>query len=151
MTIPLCLRATLDHRGRDRTWRDVRQHPLDGGPFKIAEFVAHDSKLLFRSLNHVSGSAINPSKATPRAIRDGSSKRLSRCDTVRWGEPCVMPIRQLPRPCCAVDRSRGGYPRFQGGWAEPPSPANVAAPPTFFRVRSTHNPPPVGLSGKPVA
>src|SRR5260221_1181835 len=141
MTIPLCLRATLDHRGRDRTWRDVRQHPLDGGPFKIAEFVAHDSKLLFRSLNHVSGSAINPSKATPRAIRDGSSKRLSRCDTVRWGEPCVMPIRQLPRPCCAVDRSRGGDPPLPWGLALPPSRRRTTGPPALFLLWSRPNRP----------
>jgi hypothetical protein len=40
--------------------RLVRQHRLDGGPFIIAEFVAHDSRLRFRSLNHVTGSAINP-------------------------------------------------------------------------------------------
>jgi hypothetical protein len=33
---------------------------LDLGPFIIAEFVAHDSRLRFRSLNLVSGSAINP-------------------------------------------------------------------------------------------
>jgi hypothetical protein len=39
--------------------RLVRQHQLDGGPFIIAEFVAHDSWLRFRSLNHVSCSAIN--------------------------------------------------------------------------------------------
>jgi hypothetical protein len=43
--------------------RLVRQHRFDGGPFMIAEFVAHDSRLRFRSLNslnHVSCSAINP-------------------------------------------------------------------------------------------
>jgi hypothetical protein len=39
--------------------RLVRQHRFDGGPFVIAEFVAHDSRLRFRSLNHVSGRAIN--------------------------------------------------------------------------------------------
>jgi hypothetical protein len=38
----------------------VGQHRLDRGPFIIAEFVAYDSRLWFRSLNHVSGSAINP-------------------------------------------------------------------------------------------
>lgn len=31
------------------------QHRFDGGPFIIAEFVAHDSRLRFRSLNQVSG------------------------------------------------------------------------------------------------
>ena len=40
--------------------RFVRQERLYGGPFKIAEFVAHDPRLQFRSLKHVSGSAINP-------------------------------------------------------------------------------------------
>jgi hypothetical protein len=38
----------------------VRQHRFDGGPFVVAEFVAHDSRLRFWSLNHVSGSATNP-------------------------------------------------------------------------------------------
>jgi hypothetical protein len=42
------------------TARLVRQHRLDGSPFKVAEFVAHNWRLRFRSLNHVSGSAINP-------------------------------------------------------------------------------------------
>jgi hypothetical protein len=40
--------------------RFVRQHRFDGGPFIIAEFAAHDSRLPFRSLNHVHGSVINP-------------------------------------------------------------------------------------------
>src|SRR5262245_34636178 len=39
--------------------RLVRQQRFDGGPFAIAEFVAHDSRVRFRSLNHVSGAAIN--------------------------------------------------------------------------------------------
>ena len=33
---------------------------LMAGPFVVAEFVAHDSRLQFGSFNHVSGSAINP-------------------------------------------------------------------------------------------
>jgi hypothetical protein len=41
----------------------VRQHRFDGGPFIIAECVAHGSRLRFRSLNHVSGRAINPPMA----------------------------------------------------------------------------------------
>src|SRR5262249_5126677 len=40
--------------------RLVGQHRFDGGPFVVAEFVAHDSRLRIRSLNHVSGSAIKP-------------------------------------------------------------------------------------------
>jgi len=43
--------------------RIVQQHRLDGGPYTIAEFVAHDSRLRFRSLNRPSSSAINPPRA----------------------------------------------------------------------------------------
>jgi hypothetical protein len=39
--------------------RFVRQHRFDGFPFIIAKFVAHDSRLPFRSLNHVRGGPIN--------------------------------------------------------------------------------------------
>ena len=39
--------------------RLVRQHRLDRGPFKIAEFVTHDSRLQFGSLNHAQGDTIN--------------------------------------------------------------------------------------------
>jgi|HubBroStandDraft_1064217.scaffolds.fasta_scaffold825959_2 hypothetical protein len=35
------------------------QRRLDGGPFKVAEFVAHDSRLQFGRLNHVQGGTIN--------------------------------------------------------------------------------------------
>ena len=40
--------------------RLVGQHRLEGGPFIVAEFVPHDSRLRFRSLNHFPASAINP-------------------------------------------------------------------------------------------
>ena len=43
--------------------RLVRQHRLDHGPFVVAEFVAQDSRLRFRNLNHISGSATNPQYA----------------------------------------------------------------------------------------
>jgi hypothetical protein len=48
--------------------RFVRQHWFDGGPFIIAEFVAHDSRLPFRSLNHVHGSVINPQWAIAASL-----------------------------------------------------------------------------------
>jgi transposase len=39
----------------------VHQHgACNRGPFIVTEFVAHDSRLQFRSLNHVRGRAINP-------------------------------------------------------------------------------------------
>jgi hypothetical protein len=47
--------------------RLVRQERLDGDPFIIGEFVAHDSGRLFGSLNHVPGDAIN---------RDGPSRQF---------------------------------------------------------------------------
>jgi len=40
--------------------RLVRQHRLDGSPLIVGEFVAHDSRLRFGSLNHAPGDAINP-------------------------------------------------------------------------------------------
>lgn len=43
--------------------KTVRRHRLDGGPFVIAEFVAHDSRRRFLSSNHVPGNAINRQRA----------------------------------------------------------------------------------------
>src|SRR3982074_3352278 len=57
------------------------------------------------------------------------------------GEPCVTPIRQLPRPYCVVDRIRGGRPRSQCGWPEPTPRACVRAQSAFFRAQSARNPP----------
>ena len=42
--------------------RLVRQHRLDGGPLMIAEFVAHNSRLRFGSLNHVLRGTVNPQR-----------------------------------------------------------------------------------------
>ncbi len=40
----------------------VRQHRLDGSPLVVGEFVAHDSRLRFGSLNHAPGDDINPQR-----------------------------------------------------------------------------------------
>jgi hypothetical protein len=37
-----------------------RQDRFDGGPFIVAKFVAHDSRLRFGRLNHLQGGNINP-------------------------------------------------------------------------------------------
>jgi hypothetical protein len=42
------------------TARLVRPHRLDGRPLVVGEFVAHDSRLQFGSLDHPPGDAINP-------------------------------------------------------------------------------------------
>jgi hypothetical protein len=42
------------------TARLVAQHWLDGGPFIIAEFVAHDLRLRFQGLNHLHRVSIKP-------------------------------------------------------------------------------------------
>jgi len=47
--------------------RLVRQHRFDGSPFIIAKFVAHDSRLPFRSLNHVT--AARSSRNSPSLRR----------------------------------------------------------------------------------
>jgi hypothetical protein len=41
------------------TARFVRKHRADDTPFAVGEFVAHDSKLQFKSLNHVYADATN--------------------------------------------------------------------------------------------
>ena len=48
--------------GRHRLTVESRVNPGSSVnfPFIVAEFVAHDSKLRFRSLSHVSGSVSNP-------------------------------------------------------------------------------------------
>jgi hypothetical protein len=43
----------------------VGQHRLDGGPLIIAEFVAHDWRVQFRSLNHVRRGAANALNLLP--------------------------------------------------------------------------------------
>ncbi len=48
--------------------RLVRQHRLDRGPFIIAEFVAHDLKLQFQSLNHIHGNSIKPHKLAAKPL-----------------------------------------------------------------------------------
>ena len=40
--------------------RLIRQERLDGGPFIVGEFIAHDSRLRFGNLNHAPGDTINP-------------------------------------------------------------------------------------------
>jgi hypothetical protein len=41
------------------TTRFVRQERLDGDPFIVGEFVAHDSRLLFGGLNHGLSAELN--------------------------------------------------------------------------------------------
>src|ERR1700732_4133927 len=58
---PVCGRwqaAAASHRHGGRTG-------IDGGPLIIAEFVAHDSRLRFRSLNHVRRGAANALNLLP--------------------------------------------------------------------------------------
>src|SRR6516225_12227794 len=53
--------------------RLVRQHRLDGGPFKVGEFVAHDSSPQFGSLNHGSPAKRNaPGPTLVRGLRTGA-------------------------------------------------------------------------------
>ena len=47
--------------------RLVRKERSDGSPFKVREFIPHDSRLRFGSLNHVQTDAFNPQN---RPFRD---------------------------------------------------------------------------------
>jgi hypothetical protein len=40
----------------------VRQHRIDGGPFKIVESAAHNSRLRFERLNHTHSRIISPQR-----------------------------------------------------------------------------------------
>ncbi len=53
--------------------RLVRQEWLDGCPFIVGEFVAHDSRLQFGSLNHAPGGITNP----PRPIMTDANTLIS--------------------------------------------------------------------------
>jgi hypothetical protein len=49
--------------------RFVREHRFDDAPFEVAEFIAHDWKLQFRSLNHARYQEINGQ--TARLLLEG--------------------------------------------------------------------------------
>ena len=49
--------------------RFVRKHRFDDAPFAVAEFVAHDSELRFRSLNLAHDQGINGQ--TARSVLEG--------------------------------------------------------------------------------
>lgn len=65
-------RTRLSFTPRNAT-RLVRQHRLDGGPFVVGEFVAHDSSPQFGSLNHGSPAKRNaPGPLLVRRLRTGA-------------------------------------------------------------------------------
>src|SRR5450759_76935 len=72
--------------------RLVRQHWLDGGPFIIAEFVAHDSRLRFRRLNHVSGSAINRTVVSNNVLCSGPGRSEPHA---RWARVLARHLRAV--------------------------------------------------------
>ena len=45
--------------GANSKQKMIINYQLDGGPFKFAGFVAHDSRLRFGSFNHAQGGNIN--------------------------------------------------------------------------------------------
>ncbi len=58
------------------TARLVRQHRFDSGPFEIAEFMTHNPRLRFRSLNHVYCSTINSRGAISPQYPSPSRRRF---------------------------------------------------------------------------
>jgi len=102
--------------------RLVRQHRLDGDPFKFAEFAAHDSRSRFGSLNHAQCGNINPQRpirvsdtgpSIPEIERQAVGKRFYRSDKSR-GTGGPWPRLELSRRDCQTarlplyDRSRAG-------------------------------------------
>ena len=69
--------------------RLVRQEGLDGGPFIIGEFVAHDSRLQFGSLNHALDDDIN--RQRPIAADTNTLILLPLSGHSGHGGPCCWP------------------------------------------------------------
>jgi hypothetical protein len=72
---------------------------LDGGPFKIAEFVAHDPRLRLRSFNHVSGShqstiasraVTNALNLLPLSVHSGHGR------TCCWHDQVANDLKRTP-------------------------------------------------------
>ena len=66
--------------------RLVRQHRLDGCPFVVSKFVAHDSSPQFGGLNHGPAAALNitlAANARP-AFRDHLSRRFAIARIMGW-------------------------------------------------------------------
>jgi hypothetical protein len=57
--------------------RLVRQHRFDAVPIILAEFIAHDSRLQFESLNHFHGRTINLQRSVAEAVNAMNLNPLS--------------------------------------------------------------------------
>jgi hypothetical protein len=55
----------------------VRQHRFDAAPIILAEFIAHDSRLQFESLNHFHGRTINLQRSVAEAVNAMNLNPLS--------------------------------------------------------------------------
>jgi hypothetical protein len=88
--------------------RFVRQERLDGGPFKIAEFVAHDPRLRFRSLKSRLGQRHQPTIAgrcvtnalslLPLSVHSGHGRTCCWHDPVANDPGCVKTLRGITAP-----------------------------------------------------
>jgi hypothetical protein len=57
--------------------RLVQQHRFDAAPIILAEFIAHDSRLQFESLNHFHGRTINLQRSVAEAVNAMNLNPLS--------------------------------------------------------------------------
>jgi hypothetical protein len=82
--------------------RLVRQHRLDGDPFIIAEFVAHDSKLRSERLNHTHSRIINPQRPVAWPLTFSIDFRFRRHRGHGWTCRWLTPVANAPSQTCAV-------------------------------------------------
>src|SRR5437660_1786238 len=75
--------------------RLVRQERLDGGPFIVGEFVAHDSRLQFGSLNHAPGGIINPLRPVMTDANTLNSLPLSGAQPTWWDVLLAAPQSKM--------------------------------------------------------
>jgi hypothetical protein len=83
--------------------RLVRQHRFDAAPIILAEFIAHDSRLQFESLNHFHGRTINLQRSVAEAAHAMNLLPLSGHSghgrTFCWLDPVANdPSQTSPRP-----------------------------------------------------
>jgi hypothetical protein len=65
---------------REHAARLIRKHRLDDGPLMVTEFIAHDSRLQFGSLNHVRADIFKGKPPCPQWPDDRTYQRLGKTD-----------------------------------------------------------------------
>ena len=96
--------------------RLVRQHRLDAAPIMLAEFIAHDSRVQFESLNHVHGRTINLQRSVAEAAMNlpPLSGHSGHGRTFCWLDPVVIdPRRKSAKPAQVEEIDPQSFKQFR--------------------------------------